>query len=46
MILFLTGSGCIAALEAERFLAEQEDDVAETPIEAGKKESGVIVPLL
>jgi thioredoxin reductase (NADPH) len=41
----LVGSGCIAALEAEKFLAEQEDVENELEIEKGvKKSSNVMVP--
>jgi thioredoxin reductase (NADPH) len=40
-----TGSGCIAALEAEKFLAEQEDVENELEIEKKvKKSSNVTVP--
>ena len=39
------GSGCIAALEAEKFLAEQEDVKNELEIEKEvKKSSNVTVP--
>jgi thioredoxin reductase (NADPH) len=39
------GSGCIAALEAEKFLAEQEDNDNELGIEVEvKKSSNVTVP--
>jgi thioredoxin reductase (NADPH) len=39
------GSGCIAALEAEKFLAEHEDDVQDG-LEGGSTEKGnnVVVP--
>lgn len=42
--LIATGSGCIAALEAEKFLAEQED--LESPLDAERAEKGnnVVVP--
>lgn len=39
------GSGCIAALEAEKFLAEQEDMENELEAEKGaEKSSNVTVP--
>lgn len=42
-----TGSGCIAALEAEKWLAEQDDSVEnelETESEAKKSQINGIVP--
>lgn len=48
--LFLTGSGCMAALEAEKFLAESEDvDVPNgiegaTDVRKGKPEAAGEVP--
>jgi thioredoxin reductase (NADPH) len=41
------GSGCIAALEAEKWLAEQEDDGEDTPLDnekAEKSQSNSVVP--
>jgi len=43
----ITGSGCIAALEAEKFLAEADaevDNLLETENEATKSESNGVVP--
>ena len=45
MLTFLLGSGCIAALEAEKFLSELED--LENPLDAEKgaeKGNSVVVP--
>ena len=43
----ITGSGCIAALEAEKFLAEEEDSVEndlETESDAKKSQVNGVVP--
>lgn len=46
MLICGTGSGCIAALEAEKFLAEQEDAVENTLEQEKNAEKGnnVVVP--
>jgi thioredoxin reductase (NADPH) len=38
MLIRRTGSGCVAALEAEKWLGEQEADGEENPLEAQKAE--------
>jgi thioredoxin reductase (NADPH) len=46
LVCFPSGSGCIAALEAEKFLAEQEAEL-ENDLDAekgAKKGSNVVVP--
>lgn len=43
----LTGSGCVAALEAEKFLADQDDSVSnelETENQAEKSQTNGVVP--
>jgi thioredoxin reductase (NADPH) len=39
-----TGSGCIAALEAEKFLAELEDLENDLEAETAEKSNNVVVP--
>jgi thioredoxin reductase (NADPH) len=45
-MLTIQGSGCIAALEAEKWLADQEDETAEVVTEANvvEKSNNTIVP--
>jgi len=40
----LLGSGCIAALEAEKFLAEQEDGLDLEAENGAEKSNNVVVP--
>jgi hypothetical protein len=46
-LTFITGSGCVAALEAEKYLAEIDDSVGnelETENQAEKSQTNGVVP--
>jgi thioredoxin reductase (NADPH) len=47
MLILISGSGCIAALEAEKWLADQDDSVGnelETENQAEKSQTNGVVP--
>lgn len=47
MLIFIAGSGCVAALEAEKFLAEQDDALGndlDAENQAEKSQTNGVVP--